>query len=72
MLVGRVGTDPFSIIAVRNVSAAALGAVLGIFLVMDHVDGKRYPWTHWLGVGTELWSRIVVAGAYVALVRSFY
>lgn len=32
-----------------------IATVVTAVVLMDLVDRRRYPWTHWLGVGTRLW-----------------
>lgn len=40
--------------------------VLSVWLIAlvitDHFQGRRYPWTHWLGVAVYLWYEAVAAG----------
>lgn len=33
----------------------AVGGILLAAACIDHFQGKRYPWTHWLGVALHLW-----------------
>ncbi|MFV2068693.1 MAG: hypothetical protein ACC645_17110 [Pirellulales bacterium] len=40
--------------------------VLLAVVTMDHWDGQRYPWTHWMGVILDLWS-IPMIGLWIAL-----
>ncbi|MHC4179368.1 MAG: hypothetical protein ACYSWU_17790 [Planctomycetota bacterium] len=39
--------------------------VLIVVIVRDHFEGKRYPWTHWFGVGTRLWLDVGAFGVSV-------
>jgi hypothetical protein len=39
--------------------------VLAVVVVKDHRQGLRYPWTHWLGVGVQMWIALVALGWYV-------
>jgi hypothetical protein len=41
-------------------------AVLLVVVVMDHRDGWRYPWTHWMGVILDLWS-LPMMGVWIAV-----
>lgn len=37
-----------------------LDGVLVVVLVMDLVQRRRYPWTHWLGAGVQLWFGVCI------------
>jgi hypothetical protein len=39
--------------------------VLAAVVLKDHLDGKRYPWTHWFGVATSFWIAVSTAAAAV-------
>jgi len=41
--------------------AAALVAVV----LKDHIQGNRYPWTHWFGIGTRLWLEVAAVAAFL-------
>jgi hypothetical protein len=46
-----------------------VAVVLAVVVLKDHLDGRRYPWTHWFGVGTRFWldAVTVVAAAWSVL-----
>ncbi len=40
---------------IQNLAPLAAGVVLLIVVMQDHFEGKRYPWSHWMGVALRLW-----------------
>lgn len=49
----RPGSSSF---VVHNLVPAAPGVVLLVVVLQDHLQGTRYPWSHWMGVALRLWS----------------
>ena len=49
-------------------------AVLLVVAVKDALEGPRYRWTHWLGVGVALWNNatLVVSFAWTLLLRNAF
>jgi hypothetical protein len=47
-----------------------LGAcvVLSVVVVLDHLEGRRYPWSHWMGIALRLWGDFagIVSAAWIA------
>lgn len=71
MLAGEVllflGLDYFGL--VRNALHFVSGAILVVIALWDHFQGKRYPWTHWLGIAVGLWYAALWVGWYLWWVR---
>lgn len=38
-----------------SIPRIVFAVILVIVVFQVRADGLRYPWTHWLGMGTELW-----------------
>ncbi len=47
--------SPQNIVVASAGVPVLLSVVLAVVVIRDHAEGKRYPWTHWLGVGTHFW-----------------
>jgi hypothetical protein len=43
---------------------------LAVIVVRDHLQGIRYPWSHWLGVAIRFWFTLLHLGFLV--VRTFF
>jgi hypothetical protein len=57
------GFDQWTI--TRYVPRFLIATVLTAVVLIDLVDRRRYPWTHWLGVGTRLWLDAPAVGCFV-------
>ena len=44
---------------IQNVAPLAAAVVLLIVVIQDHLEGKRYPWSHWMGIALRLWLAVV-------------
>ncbi len=42
-----------------------VAAALMVVVLLDHFQGKRYPWTHWFGVATRLWLEAAAVMAFL-------
>jgi hypothetical protein len=51
-----------------NVQDVLFSVVLAVIVVRDHWQGLRYPWTHWLGVGLQVWFTLATLGWLAALI----
>ena len=51
-----------------NVQDVLFSVVLAVIVVRDHWQGLRYPWTHWLGVGLQIWFALATLGWLAAIV----
>ena len=49
----------------RHALYTLVPVVLAVVVVKDHRQGLRYPWTHWLGVGVQMWIALVALGWYL-------
>ena len=55
-------------IIISSVVPIAASVVLLDVVVQDHLQGKRYPWSHWMGVALRLWFDAVRIIATLGLV----
>jgi len=52
---------------IQNAIAFAATVALIAVVTRDHLQGKRYPWTHWTGVAVRLWLDILTVASLVLL-----
>ena len=52
--ISRIGSWENLVVVPPSVRAL-FGVALAVIVIRDLAEGKRYPWTHWLGVGTRFW-----------------
>jgi len=44
---------------IQSVAPLAAGVVLLIVVIQDHLEGRRYPWSHWMGIALRFWFAVV-------------
>jgi hypothetical protein len=53
-------------------SLTVLGDIVLVgVLLKDRADGLRYPWPHWVGIGTKLWLSTIAAISIVRIVLTY-
>jgi len=55
----------FGLFAGDHALYVLIGAVLAVVVIRDHVQGLRYSWTHWLGVGLQVWFSLFCLAYFV-------
>jgi len=61
-LLGGVWMFAISLYVYAAIRGVVIVALLGV-AVLDHGDGKRYPWPHWFGVATKLSFDLIELGS---------
>ena len=53
----------------QGVAPLAVSVVLSLVVIQDHLEGKQYPWSHWMGVALRFWLDVVriVSSLWLAL-----
>lgn len=44
---------------VQNVAPLVASVVLAVVVIQDRLEGRRYPWSHWMGIALRLWFDVV-------------
>ena len=55
---------------IQGVVPLAISFILMVVVIQDHLEGKRYPWSHWMGVALRLWLYAVAIVWYVWMIIS--
>ena len=49
----------------------ATSVILLIPVLRDHLDGRRYPWSHWFGVGLRFWFDALRIGSFLRIILTW-